>query len=178
MTDADLRKRASNLDELLERLEAPPVDKDRRTIKKPQPLVVEPGDVFRYRVDSQGNVYNPYFTRADQARFSPVAWGSCMVISSGHAFDFLAWFQIALSLQLRCPAPSLEQALRDIDAGVNNVGTLSSAHLKRMNLELIGRVDPPVVAPLTSERIIDVVASDISVSNILSHWLPSGSIGQ
>jgi hypothetical protein len=101
-----------------------------------------------------------------------------MVISSGHAFDFLAWFQIAPSLQLRCPPPSLEQALRDIDPGVNNVGTLSSAHLKRMNLELIGRVDPPVVAPLTSERIIDVVASDISVSNILSRWLPSGSIGQ
>jgi hypothetical protein len=176
MSDADLRKRNSMLNQFRDRLAGPLPDKMRRTLRSPQAFLVEPGDVFTFPVDSRGNVCNPYFTRPEDARFVAAGWGSCLVLAAGHALGYLAWYQIAPDLLPGRQRPTLEHALTRIDPSVNRVGTLSRARMRRMGLERIGAVNPPRVDDPLQELIVSAVGSDICVSNILSRWLPSGTI--
>jgi hypothetical protein len=176
MSEADLRKRKSMLGQLRDRLAGPLPDKKRRTLKSPQTVLVGPGDVFTFPVDSRGNVCNPYLKGPEDAAFVAVGWGSCLVLAVGHALGYLAWYQIAPDLRPGSQRPTLEQALARIDPSVNGVGTLSRAHLRRMGLDRIGSVDPPRVDVPLQELILSAVGSDICVSNVLSRWLPSGTI--
>jgi hypothetical protein len=91
MSDADLRARASKLETLRARLSQPLPVKERRTLRAPQPLLARRGQIYAYPVDDRGRPANPYFTRPELARFTPVGWGSCAVLTAGHAFDYLAW---------------------------------------------------------------------------------------
>lgn len=176
MGKGDLRKRAKMLDKLAEGLGEPPEPKQRRTLKKPQPLLVQPGEVYVFPVDSRANVYNPYFTKPDEARFVPAGWSSCLIVGTGHALDYLAWYQVAPSLEQWAERPDLAEAAGPIDPNKNSVGTISKSHLSRMRLELAGTIDPPSVAPPEHELVMSTVASDISASNALSRWLPRGSV--
>ena len=132
---------------------------------------MEPGEVYAYPVDSRANCYNPYFTKPEDARFVPVGWSSCLVVGAGHALEFLSWYQIAPALEQWPQRPDLATAAAPIDPHQNGVGTVSKSHLKRMQLERIGSIEPPTVAAPEQGRIISVVASDISASNLLSRWL-------
>ncbi len=176
MSPSDLRKREKMLDTLAGRLRHAPEPKTRRTIKKPQPLLADAGEVYVYPVDSRANCYNPYFTDPDEARFVPAGWSSCLVVGAGHALEYLAWYQIAPSLEQWAERPDLAAAVRPIDPDLNSAGTIPKSHMERMRLELAGSIEPPVVTAPDLSRIISVVASDISASNVLSRWLPEGSV--
>jgi hypothetical protein len=173
MSDAAVRTRASKLEQLRARLAQPPPDTPRRTLKRPQALLAERGDVFAFPVDDRGRPYNPYFTRPERAGFSPAGWGSCVVVASGHAFDYLAWYQAAPSQRAWRDRPSLERAAADPALDRVGVGTLNRAHVRRMGFELLGTTDPPSVDPPTRRRIASVVASDIGLVNVLSRGASS-----
>jgi hypothetical protein len=176
MSRRDLRQRAKALAKAADRLAAPPEPKQRRTLKKPQPLIVLPGEVYVFPVDSRANVYNPYFTNPDEARFAPAGWSSCLIVGAGHALEFLAWYQVAPSLDQWAERPSLKEVIGSIDPGENSVGTVSKSHFTRMQLERAGTVEPPNVDPPEHDLVMSAVASDISASNALSRWLPEGSV--
>lgn len=176
MSAADLRKRERVLAELAERLNAPLPDKRRRTLTRPQPLLLAPGEVFTFPVDSGGNCVNPYITRPDRLNFRPAGWGSCLVLDAGHALDYLAWYQIAPDLHPGVRRPTLAEAMASIDPAVNTTGTLTRNHRARMQLDLLGTVTPPEVEPPTTERLIRTVTVDVSIANILSRWKPD-SVG-
>lgn len=176
MSSDDLRQRAKALTKLADRLAAPLEPKQRRTLKKPQPLVVLPGEVYVFPVDSRANVYNPYFTNPDEARFAPAGWSSCMIVGAGHAMEFLAWYQVAPSFDQWAERPTLNEAIRPIDPNKNSVGTISKSHFKRMQLERAGTVEPPNIDAPEHALVMSAVASDISASNVLSRWLPEGSV--
>ena len=94
-----------------------------------------------------------------------------MVVGTGRALDFLAWYQIATYRGSWKERPTLEEVSGQVDLSTADVGTLSKAHVARMRLELLGKVPPPTVPPPSQGTIIAVVASDISAANILSRWL-------
>jgi hypothetical protein len=174
MSERDVRARASNLETLRARLSQPPPPKTRRTLTKPQPFVVQPGQVYAYRVDDRGRPYNAYFTKPERATFVADAWGGCVVLAAGHAFEYLAWYQLAPGQTAWRARPSIEEVVERVALDREGVGTLSRAHVRRMGFELLGTVEPPGVDAPTQRRIISVVASDIGVVNFLSRS-PSSS---
>jgi hypothetical protein len=170
MTEAALKARERALSALGDKLRAPMIEKARKTLKKPQPLLYAAGDVLTYPVDSRENCYNPYLPNPALANFTQTGWSGCMVIATGRALDFLAWYQIATCGSPWKDRPTLEAVSGRIDVSRADVGTLSKAHAAHMRLELLGNAPPPPVPPPSKGRIIGVVASDISASNILSRW--------
>jgi len=168
MSDRDVRARASKLAMLRTRLSEPPSRKPRRTLTSPQPLVVQPGNVYAYPVDVRGRPYNAYFTKPERAGFVSAGWGCCIVLTAGHAFEYLAWYQAAPCQAPWRARPTLQQAVDRTAPDRRGVGTLSRAHVRRMGFELLGIVDPPGVDLPTQRQIISVVASDIGLVNVLS----------
>src|SRR5438874_7908810 len=66
MKESDLRKRRRMLDELRARLVAAPMTSKRRNIlRKPQPLLMEVGDVLVYPTCGGENI-NPYYTSKEE----------------------------------------------------------------------------------------------------------------
>ena len=177
LAEADVKERERDLTLLRDKLQAPIAAKPRKTLKKPQALLYSAGDVLTYPVDSRGNCYNPYLANSALRTFITTGWGGCMVLSTGHALQFLAWYQIAPCRGFWKERPSFEEVSAQVDAAGAKVGTLSKAHVARMRLELLGKVRrAPIVPPPNPGRIISVVTSDISASNILCRWLAPGSI--
>jgi hypothetical protein len=177
MAETDLRKREAMLRELREELTAPLPDRERRTLKKPQPFVAHSGEVYTFEVDSRGSSYNPYGTDPAEASFHPVGWGAVMVLRAGRMCEYLAWYQLAPALNPGLSRPTLEEAIETIDPSHNDVGTLPRSHMKRVGLQLLGRIEPPVVDPPDEQRVLDVVASDISAANIWQRYWEPGTLG-
>lgn len=171
-----LKARERVLAALADKLRAPVAQKPRKTLKAPEVLLFAPGDVLAHPVDSQGNCPNPYFASAALGRFAPAGWSGCLVVATGRAFDYLAWYQIATSRGFWTQRPTLEEVAGRIDGSTADVGTLSKGHVVKMRLERLGTVPPPDLPPANPGRIRQVVSSDISAANLLSQWLPAGSV--
>jgi len=67
MKPADIRKRRKMLEQLRERIISSPINKPRTTLKKPQPLLMETGDVIVYPTCA-GKCINPYFASKELDR--------------------------------------------------------------------------------------------------------------
>ena len=170
MGSGDLAKRRRHLERLEEKLSAPVPNKQRRTLKKPQPLLLESGQTYTFPVDSSGNCVNPYFTDSTRPEFVQTRWGAFQVTSAGHAFGYLAWYQLARPKRLAKRKPDLRQAMRIIDQGKRGIGTLTKSHAARMRLELLGSAElVPGPHPAESDTVRMTVA-DISIANLLSQW--------
>jgi hypothetical protein len=175
---ADLKKRRAVTQKLRVHLEtAQPATKPRVVLKKPQPYLMEIGDMIRYPT-SGGKPINPYASPAQLAEpggplsFSQDGYGAFVVIDSGRAFDFLAWYRpvrIAMVVQDVHATDMLVNGELLWVLGLG--GTCSAAHFKRMQLEKIGTVavDPskllsvfPAMRPSHAQAI-----SDISIANSL-----------
>lgn len=166
MTDADLRTRTKALTDLRARLVEPPPERPRRTLRSPQPLVAVAGDVLCYPTDHHGASRNPYDTKGVMA-FTPAGWGACLVAATGHAFGYLAWYLVAPAGRTFTARPTLDQATEAIDGSASALGTLSRAHHTRMEMELLGSIEPPASPDLDELTLAAVTASDISISNHL-----------
>ena len=175
MSPADLAKRQRNLEKLKGRLSVLPPDRPRRTLKKPQSLLLEPGQAYVFPTDSRGNCVNPYFTDKERPDFTQVAWGAFLVVATGHALGYLAWYELAPSRKVTRRKPSLRRVVSNINLSKRGVGTLTRLHATRMQLELIG-VTAVAATPAPSEdQAIRVAAADISIANLLSRWGRPGS---
>lgn len=172
MAATDLRKREAVLGALRTTLTSPPPVKERRTLKAPQPLLVQPGDVFTFPIDQYGNVSNPYLV--DHASFDPVGWGCCLIVAAGHALNYLAWYQIASNVDQRERRPELADALAILNPHHSGLGTLTRTHLRRMNFGLLGTVEPPHVEAPSHRDVIETVVNDVSAANLLHRWVSFG----
>jgi hypothetical protein len=173
MDGADLRARGRMLAELRERLVAPARSAKPRTVrKKPQPFLLETGDVIVFPT-ARGNCINPYFSSKEEIAggWHQDGWGAAVIVECGRAFDFLAWYR-----PLRAPAatpakPDLVALSAHPDWTLQRPGTVTRLHLQRMEIERVGAL--PIDAakldrlfPARPSGRSDAV-SDISIANRL-----------
>lgn len=171
MSPSDLRQRQKCLDELRARLSDPiSSEKPRKTLNKPQPLVMSAGDLFAYPV-SQGQPLNPYFPhpRTGISDWKHDGWGAMLIIDVGLAFDYLAWYTLA-TIDVMTEQPiRTDEALKSRKWFLRSSGTTSVAHMKKMELAKIESWD------LDHDKIaknfpdlkpgISYAVNDISISN-------------
>ncbi|HEY3991170.1 MAG TPA: hypothetical protein VGM02_17855 [Acidobacteriaceae bacterium] len=139
----DLKKRRKMLDELRNRITAPPpAGKKRTVLQKPQPLLMDVGDVFTYPT-AAGHCVNPYVAPENRhkyrwAAWNPDGWSACVIIDSGRAFDFLAWYRpLTLSAAI-ATKPELAGLRGPRLWKLQHPGTCSAVHLKRLEFEKLG----------------------------------------
>lgn len=180
MPAGDLRKRRKILEELRERITAEPVDRPRTTLKTPQPLLLERGDVIVYPTCA-GKCINPYYASKEldkhYRRLGPVpwrqdGWGAAVIIDCGRVFDFLSWYRPLTLARAMAEKPLVESLRGDIWWRLELPGTCSPAHFKKMELEKIGKlpVDPEKVQTVFPglRPGLSAAVSDISIANRLS----------
>jgi hypothetical protein len=147
---ADLKKRREMLDELRNRIMAqPPTNKKRTILKNPQPLLMEIGDVFVYPTFA-GHCINPYFASKELDNKYPAniygskvwkqdGWAACVIVDSGRVFDFLAWYRPLTVPAATVAKPDLATSRAgDVRWELENPGTCSAVHFKRLELEKLG----------------------------------------
>jgi hypothetical protein len=170
MSGADLNKRRRNLQKLRDALAESPPARSPKTLKKPQPLLLERGQVYVYPVDSKGNCVNPYMPEEIREQFAPVGWGAFHVVATGHALGYLAWYELARTGKIIKRKPNLRKAMATIKPSRRGIGTLSRAHASRMRIELLGSVEPASGPDPEEAETIRVTAADISIANLVSLW--------
>jgi hypothetical protein len=180
MKPSDIRKRRRVLDEVRARIVAAPINKPRRVLKKPQPLLMEIGDVIAYPTCG-GKCINPYFaskeldtqyTKDGAVPWMQDGWAAAVIIDCGRAFDFLSWYRPLTIAAARIDKPALHSLYGDIVWRLELPGTCSPTHFKKMQLEKIGKL------PVDSEKVrnvfpglrsgISAAVGDISIANRLS----------
>ena len=147
MNQAGLRSRRKMLEELRARISAPlATARPRPVLKKPQPLLMEIGDVFVYPVFG-GRCRNPYFATEELDRMGSMApswtqdgWAAMAVVDCGRAFDFLSWYRPLTIASATEQRPTLEALRGELLGRLAQPGTCSAVHFKRMELEKIGKV--------------------------------------
>jgi hypothetical protein len=173
MRETDLRKRRRLLDDLAVELHSPLKEKPRKTMKKPEALLFSAGDVLAFRIDDRGSCNNPYETNPRYAHFEPVGWDGCVILRSGLALDYLAWYQVGTTRAPWRERPTLEQVMTRIVR--SRVGTISKSHAARMGLERMGTTVPPKSEPPSKKILVWTTAQGICASNHLSRHLgPEG----
>ncbi|WP_266170294.1 hypothetical protein [Dyella subtropica] len=174
MSESGLRKRGKQLQELRTRIAAANVQKPRAVLKKPQPLLMDVGDVIVYPT-RRGDPINPYFAtvRMTNGRpWIPDGWGAAVIIDCGRAFEFLSWYRPLTVAEARSEKPPLDLLRGDVLWRLRRPGTCSAPHFQRMELEKVGNlaIDPMKlkdILPQLFSAIPDTV-SDISLANRLS----------
>jgi hypothetical protein len=182
MDESDLRRRAAALAELAARLRHPPPAKASRTLKKPQPFVMSPGEVIVFPT-AGGRARNPYFKPGTEPhRGEEDGWGAVLVVAADRAFGYLAWYGLAPIVIERANVPRLEEALASPLAANVDAGTCTSLHYARMGLHVVGRIQ---VAPLAADIAAGLAArgrqtaiNDVSIAGVLtSRPVPSPEPG-
>jgi hypothetical protein len=168
-----LKKRQSVLSELRTRIAAAQSDgKKRVVLKNPQPFLMSVGDVFVYPT-SQGQCINSYFPSKERIpNWKQDGWSAVVIVESGRAFDFLAWYRPLILPGAVSQKPELAELSSVSPWVLRRPGPLSALHFKRMELEKIGtlRVDVSKVERLFPDRKNGMyqVVNDISLVNELS----------
>ncbi|HMG87752.1 MAG TPA: hypothetical protein VK574_18600 [Terracidiphilus sp.] len=147
MQPGDLRKRKKVLDEVRERVLAPIARaKPRETMKKPQELLMQAGDVLVYPTFG-GRCRNPYFVDQNKDRMGTAtppwrvdSWAAMVIVDCGRAFDFLAWYRPLTVAVAIAEKPEIAMLKRDLIWKLCSPGTCTAPHFKRMGLEKIGAV--------------------------------------
>jgi hypothetical protein len=168
MDEGDLRKREKVLAKLGERLSTPnPTPRLRRVLTKPERFVLDSGDVMAFPT-TQGVTRNPYVGPREEARYyttypwKPDGVAVALVLSRHLKFDVFARYIAAELRWEKARVPTLDEVgglsvryfsklrsdLTQWDFFPNvKVVTASALHLKRMELQWIGRLalDPEKV---------------------------------
>lgn len=172
----DLKKREKNLLKLRETLCQPIVEKPRKTLQKPQPLIMEAGDVIVFPVSEDGKSINPYFTEIEwqQEIWKQADWGAAVVLACGHAFEYLAYYCPLVQMRLLNmeEMPTLEKLQEPVGWQLCQAGTFSKTHFRRCQIDMIANIKFDLQK--IQNRFPDIsdgtyaAANDISISNVLS----------
>ena len=147
MHPPDLRKREKVLGLVRQRIVAP-VGKpgEREVIKVPQPLLMQTGDVLVYPTFG-GRCRNPYAVNQDKDRMGSAclpwqidSWAAMVIIDSGRAFDFLAWYRPVVVARAMLEKPNMATLKEDLTWRLTRAGTSTPSHFKRMGIEKIGSI--------------------------------------
>ena len=102
MSDRDLKKRATVLDELAAKWRrVNPKPRDRRLLQAPQRFLLQPGDCLTYPT-ARGRVRNPYVTPVREAGYYKTfpweqdGWAAAIVLACAHRFDTFARYLVAI----------------------------------------------------------------------------------
>jgi hypothetical protein len=170
-----LAKRRVALDDVEARLKAPLAVKPRKVLKSPQQHVAEAGEVLIYPVNEKGDPINPYIVGKPwpvATSWKQAAWGACVIVDIGRAFDFLAWCRplvVVGSLDLKPDLAALSAPRRWL---MRSGGTLSQRHFQLMEMERLGPValDAAKLDAIFGRRPPDAWAAvnDVSIANRLN----------
>src|SRR5215467_2913595 len=190
MKASDLRKRQRILEELRARIvNAPTTNRVRAVLQKPQPLLMEIGDVLVYPTCGGENI-NPYlpskdanihYTKTGREPWKQDGWGAMVILDCGRAFDYLAWYRPARLAEATAEKPTLDSLRSAILWSVESPGTCSSSHFRNMELEKIGLlpVDQEKANDIYPKRFgtgVSVAEQDISIANRMKAALPGTAI--
>jgi hypothetical protein len=190
MKAPDLHRRRRILNDLRTRIAAgPSTSKPRTVLRKPQPFLMEIGDVLVYPTCGGKNI-NPYF-RSKEANihhgkqgpglWKQDGWGALVVLDCGRVFDFLSWYRPATLAEACGEKPTLDSLRGTMLWRVELPGTCSPLHFKKMELEKIG------VLPIDREKAngvypkrfgsgLSVAVQDISIANRMKAAHPGNAI--
>ena len=133
---------------LVERLRDPRPAKPRRPLKKPQPLLLGPGEALTWPTDG-GRSINPYVPEDllwKLGGFTQDGWGFGIVTEAGHHYQVLAYYAVQVLKWRRAERPSPELAVH-CPRSAHHYGTISELHLKRARVERLGRVPDEAMGP-------------------------------
>lgn len=174
MDAAGLKRRGKMLAELREKIvNATAPARPRRVLKKPQPLVMNTGDVVVYPT-GRGRPINPYFPSAEKMRPEWVqdGWGTAVIVEAGREFDFLAWYRPLTMANALSTKPDMQKIMTDQVWALRIPGTCSASHFKKMRLGKIGSVaiDSEKVRQLFPKEPTgrSAAVNDISIANRFS----------
>jgi hypothetical protein len=178
MDPAGLRKRGKVLEDVRARITAPLRGKPRSVLKKPQPYLMNAGDVLSFPT-CEGHCINPYFAskERDGSWKGQDGWSAAVIVDRGRAFEFLTWYRPLVSPSATHDKPAFEELQSERMWKIERPGTCSASHFKKMELEKIGEVridgDKLVRAfgELPSGR--SAAVNDISIANSLRRALPA-----
>jgi hypothetical protein len=137
--DSDLRKRRAQLASIKAALVAAR-PKARKTLAKPQPLVMSEGEVLAYPT-SAGKPINPYFkSKSFIPNWRQDGFGMLAVIETGHVFGYLAWFRVVTLEGARAQPLAMTAIWQEPLWTLCRPGTCSPAHFRRMELQRVGQV--------------------------------------
>jgi hypothetical protein len=147
MKAPDLLKREKVLEQVRQRIVTPAARaKAREVITMPQPLLMQTGDVLVYPTFG-GRCRNPYFVNQDNDRMGGAclpwrvdSWAAMVIIDSGRAFDFLAWYRPLPLVRAMAEKPSMATLQEDLTWRLVRAGTITASHFKRMGIEKIGEL--------------------------------------
>ncbi len=150
MEESELRKRRKVLQDVRTRIAAASVSKPRAVLKKPQPLLMDLGDVIAFPT-RRGKSFSPYYPKArmsmDGTAWIPDGWAAAVIVGCGRVFEFLSWYTPLTATESRQAKPDVDQLRGDILWRLRLPGTCSPIQFKRMELEKIGSlaIDPEKV---------------------------------
>ena len=179
----DSKARAEGLGKLRARLAQPVAANARKTLKKPQKLLMHAGDVMVAPVRDGGTrdptqlrvdrycVRNPYRKSED---FAPVGWIAFVVLAHAHVFGYLAVYCVMglRGLEPLADKPDPGSLMAQGPWGIKAPATCSRSHFRRMGLESVGSLslDPTRIeaqaAPMLAQMEHFAIA-DVSLSNRL-----------
>lgn len=176
MDPAGLRKRQKVLEEVRARIAAPASGKPRPVLKKPQPYLMDVGDVLIYPT-CEGNAINPYFASKarDRSWKGQDGWSAAAIVDRGRAFEFLAWYRPLIAAAMT-DKPALTALLGERPWKLKQAGTCSASHFKKMELLKIGHL------PVDRDKLVrafgglhagtSAAINDISIANSFRHASP------
>jgi hypothetical protein len=189
MDAAGVRRRLKTLGDLRARILAwHASNKPRNVLRKPQPLLMQIGDVLIYPTCDGENI-NPYYpskeknihyTKSGPTSWIQNGWGAMVIVDAGRAFEFLAWYRSVTLSETRDQKPSLDSLRGDLLWRLASPGTCSATHFRKMELEKIG------IFPINGEKVkqefpglrpgISAAAQDISIANSMKSVPPGTAI--
>jgi len=190
MKEADLRKRRGALIQLRARILATSTrGTSRKVLRKPQPLLMDVGDVLVYPT-CEGRNINPYFRSREQnvqysrngrLPWTQNGWGATVILDCGRAFGFLSWYRPAVLAETRSEKPAPESLRGAMLWVLGSPGTCPASHFKRMELEKIAtfRIDRTKAQAAFSGRFgtgVPAAVHDISIANALKSVPPGAAI--
>jgi hypothetical protein len=151
---------------LVGRLHRPRPPKPRRPLKKPQPLLLQPGDALAWPTE-RGDSINPYI--ADDAPwkpdFTPDGWGFGIVTDAGHRFHVLAFYAVQVLKWRRRERPSPELAIH-CPRAPHHYGTMGKVHLRRTRVERLGPVPEAAIGPPAAPDYAARMSRKVAVGDI------------
>ena len=186
----ELRKRQRILDEVRARIVgAPTTNKPRTVLQKPEPLLMEIGDVLAYPTCSGENI-NPYrpsraanihYTKTGREPWKQDGWGAMVILDCGRAFEYLAWYRPAKLAEAMAEKPTLDSLRSEMLWSIESPGTCSPSHFRKMELEKIGvfsvdREKANVIYPKRFGTGASAAVQDISIANRMKAALPGTAL--
>ena len=150
-------ERRKDTAKLLDRLHNPRPAKPRKPLKKPQPLLFEPGDAFIWPTD-KGNCFSEFMP---DGRFEQDGWGFAVIKDVGHEYGVFAYFVGQILMWRRPQRPMLADAAH-CRRSSHYRGGMSKNDLRHYRIEKLGKLSPEELGPMPKPE--NVYRSGFSLS--------------